>query len=156
MFVVKGIYNNLPNNPFGRESREIVEIVNDNSSDGSENIERLHSITNTVEDNISIEKDSLILKINLELEKSKENYGEKIIHLTQEDKKVMVYLQRALIEAFTGANFMVKKVINKNLIDLNDRTDLEDQYQHLEELNNICSNIYGKYRRKQYRGKNKP
>ena len=64
MFVVKGIYNNLPNYPFGKESREIVEIVNDNSSDGSDSIERLHSITNTVEDNISIEKDSLILKIN--------------------------------------------------------------------------------------------
>ena len=37
--------------------------------------------------------------------------------------------------------------MNKGIIELTDRTDLEEQYGYLKELNNISSNIYGKYQK---------
>ena len=135
--VFQNICNNLPHNPFFKNTDDKDnehEISYDNNETPPKDMDQLNSSVPSRD----CGKDNIILKINSEIEKARENYNYKMIS----------HLNIALREIFTNTQFMVKKIIKKGIIESADRTDLEGQYEYLKELNNICSNIYGKYRRK--------
>ena len=145
--VFQNICNNLPHNPFFKNTDDKDnehEISYDNNETPPKDMDQLNSSVPSRD----CGKDNIILKINSEIEKARENYNYKLSEINNEDEKMISHLNIALREIFTNTQFMVKKIIKKGIIESADRTDLEGQYEYLKELNNICSNIYGKYRRK--------
>ena len=148
--VLRNIYNNIPKNPFYKDTDDNEYIISDNDYDNNESPEKnIDQLNTSTEDpgEVLIMKDNLILKINSEIEKAKGNYNKKLPCMDNADKKLIFHLNVALREILAKSQYIVKKMMNKGIIELTDRTDLEEQYGYLKELNNISSNIYGKYQK---------
>lgn len=91
-----------------------------------------------------VEEDKLISDIKLQISIAKKNIEKEIKNPSTGDAKILYLLKETLNETFTNSYYMIQKINGHELLE-EDKSDIEQQKNNLEELNKYCENIYEKY-----------
>ena len=91
-----------------------------------------------------MEEDKLISDIKLQISIAKKNIEKEIKNPSTGDAKILYLLKETLNETFTNSYYMIQKINGHELLE-EDKSDIEQQKNNLEELNKYCENIYEKY-----------
>jgi hypothetical protein len=91
-----------------------------------------------------VEEDKLISDIKRQISIAKKNIEKEVKNPSTEDAKILYLLKETLNETFTNSYYMIQKINGHELLE-EDKSDIEQQKNNLEELNKYCENIYEKY-----------
>ena len=135
----------LPRNPLKWEDGRDRDTPDEyNPSSPKENIDQLSILSYDEDEKQLLKNDDLIITCNLQLEIARKNIDNKKPIVDRDDNRIITASKRALCEIYPTLKFMINQTVSKNNLDEMDRFDLEKVCKHLEELNNICNNIYVK------------
>jgi len=96
----------------------------------------------------SILSDPLLVKLTTEMERSNKIFMKRQSIINIDDKNTMAKAKVVLKDIYNDCNFIKKKINKKNDMDRSDRSDIQEQIENIEVLNNICMYIYDKFKKK--------
>lgn len=101
----------------------------------------------------SILTDPLLVKLTSEMERSNKIFVKRQSIINVDDKNTMTKAKQVLKDVYNDCNFIKKKINKKNDMDRSDRSDIKEQIENIELLNNICMYIYDKFKNKPEKSK---
>lgn len=104
----------------------------------------------------SIQDDPLLLELKKLMEKTKINFNRKLSNITNhEHQKVFKNIIGCLKEIYVNVHIMEQKIDIKNIMDHNDRVDLNKQIKHIKTINEHFYKIYNFYKKNDKKEDNK-
>ena len=97
----------------------------------------------------SIQDDPLLLDLKKLMEKTKINFNRKLSNITNhEHQKLFKNIIGCLKEIYVNVHIMEEKIDIKNIMDHNDRVDLNKQIKHIKKITEYFYKVYNYYNKK--------
>lgn len=130
---------------FAADENDVDENITNDNNETSEYVDK------------SIMTDPLIIKLTEQMNISNSIFMKRPSIINIDDKNTLAKGKSVLKDIYNDCHLIKKKINIKNDMDRSDRSDITEQIENIEILNNICLYIYDRYKKKpvQHKGKDK-